>query len=64
MAGKPSGSGTPRARVRQTRSLLREAELQAEQAEREVERRRPLAEMGALTRERMEQAELAATLAG
>lgn len=52
-----------RARHRQARSLLREAELQAEQAERELERRRLLAEMGAITRERMEQAELAATVA-
>lgn len=52
-----------RARHRRAQSLLREAELQAEQAEREVERRRPLAEMGAITRERMEQAELAATVA-
>lgn len=51
------------ARHRAARSLLRETRLQAEQAEREVERRRPLAEMGAITRERMEQAELAATVA-
>ncbi|HET9947445.1 MAG TPA: efflux RND transporter periplasmic adaptor subunit [Longimicrobiales bacterium] len=51
------------ARYAQAESFLREAELQAEQAEREVERRRPLLELGAITRERLEQAELAATVA-
>lgn len=51
------------ARHRQAQTRLREARLQAEQAQREVERRRPLAEMGAITPERMEQAELAATVA-
>jgi len=51
------------ARHRQAQSYLREAELQATQAEREVQRRRPLAEMGAVTPERMEQAELAAVVA-
>lgn len=51
------------ARLRQTESRLREAELQASQALREVERRRPLAEMGAITPERMEQAELTADVA-
>ncbi|MDX1648026.1 MAG: efflux RND transporter periplasmic adaptor subunit [Longimicrobiales bacterium] len=51
------------ARYRQAEAALREAELQARQAVREVERRRPLAEMGAISRERMEQAELAATVA-
>jgi len=42
---------------------VREAALQAAQAEREVERRRTLADMGAIPRERMEQAELAAVVA-
>lgn len=51
------------ARAEEARARLREAGLQATQARREVERRRPLAEMGAITRERMEQAELAATVA-
>lgn len=51
------------ARYLEAGGLLREAELQATQAEREVERRRPLAEMGAITEERMEQAELAAVVA-
>lgn len=51
------------ARYRQAEAYLREAELQARQARREVDRRRPLAEMGAITPERMEQAELAAVVA-
>jgi len=51
------------ARLRETEARVGEAALQAEQAEREVERRRPLFEMGAITRERMEQAELAARVA-
>ena len=51
------------ARYVEADSYLREAELLALQAEREVDRRRPLAEMGAITRERMEQAELAAVVA-
>jgi HlyD family secretion protein len=51
------------ARHTEAEARLREAELQASQAVREVDRRRPLAEMGALTREAMEQAELAATVA-
>ena len=51
------------ARHRQAESGLREAGLQAEQATREVERRRPLAAMGAIAPERLEQAELTATVA-
>lgn len=51
------------ARSRQALVLARESELAAEQARREVERRRPLAEMGAMTREGLEKAELAAALA-
>ena len=51
------------ARYLEADSHLREAELRALQAAREVERRRPLNEMGILTRERMEQAELAAGVA-
>ena len=51
------------ARLLEAQARVREAELQARQAEREAERRRPLFEMGALTRERMEQAELAAEAA-
>ncbi|MDH3272170.1 MAG: efflux RND transporter periplasmic adaptor subunit [Gemmatimonadota bacterium] len=51
------------ARHREAESVLREVEVQARQARREVERRRPLAEMGAITAERMEQAELAAEVA-
>ncbi len=51
------------ARYLEAQAYVREAELQAQQAEREVERRRPLAEMGAIPRERMEQAELAAVVA-
>lgn len=51
------------ARLREAETRLREAELQALQAEREAERRRPLLELGAITREQMEQAELAATVA-
>jgi HlyD family secretion protein len=44
-------------------ALRRGAELEAQQAQIEAERRRPLADMGALTRERMEQAELSARVA-
>lgn len=51
------------ARHLESDSYLREADLQARQAVREVERRRPLLEMGAITRERMEQAELTAVVA-
>lgn len=51
------------ARHTEAEARLREAELQAGQAIREVERRRPLPEMGAITREAMEQAELAGTVA-
>jgi HlyD family secretion protein len=51
------------ARYREAETRLREAEVQALQAEREAERRRPLLEIGAITREQMEQVELAATVA-
>lgn len=51
------------ARYRQAEAGLREAVLQAEQALREVERRRPLADMGAISPERLEQAELGAIVA-
>lgn len=51
------------ARYRQAQTRLREAELQESQTQRELERRRPLAEMGAITKEAMEQVELAATVA-
>jgi HlyD family secretion protein len=51
------------ARFLDAESRLREAGLQAVQAEREAERRRPLFEMGAITRERLEQAELQAVVA-
>ena len=51
------------ARYREAVNRLREAELQALQAEREAERRRPLLELGAITREQLEQAELAAVVA-
>jgi HlyD family secretion protein len=51
------------ARYREAETRLREAEVQALQAEREAERRRPLLELGAITREQLEQAELAATVA-
>lgn len=50
-------------RHRAAEAARREAELHAEQARIEAERRRPLADMGALTRERMEQADLAARVA-
>lgn len=50
-------------RLRETEARVEEAVLQAQQAEREVQRRRPLVDMGAITRERMEQAELAARVA-
>jgi HlyD family secretion protein len=55
--------GAAEARHLEAETYLGTTKLQALQAEREVERRRPLAEMGALTRERMEQAELAAVVA-
>ncbi|MGD2047368.1 MAG: efflux RND transporter periplasmic adaptor subunit [Gemmatimonadota bacterium] len=51
------------ARYREAQTMLRQAELQALQADREAERRRPLFELGAITAEQMEQAELAATVA-
>jgi HlyD family secretion protein len=51
------------ARYREAETLLRQAELQALQAQREADRRRPLLEVGAITREQMEQVELAATVA-
>jgi len=51
------------ARYREAETRLREADLQALQAEREAERRRPLLELGAITREQMEQAELASVVA-
>lgn len=51
------------ARYREAETRLREAEVQALQAEREAERRRPLLEIGAITREQMEQVELAAAVA-
>ena len=51
------------ARYQEAGARLTEAELQALQAKREVERRRPLLELGAITRERMEQAELASVVA-
>ncbi|MDH3205550.1 MAG: efflux RND transporter periplasmic adaptor subunit [Gemmatimonadota bacterium] len=51
------------ARYREAVNRLREAELQALQAEREAERRRPLLELGAITREQLEQAELATVVA-
>jgi len=51
------------ARYREAETGLREADLQALQAEREAERRRPLLELGAITREQMEQAELASVVA-
>lgn len=51
------------ARYLDAEARLREAELQAVQAEREAERRRPLLEMGAITRESFEQVELQAVVA-
>jgi HlyD family secretion protein len=51
------------ARHVEAEAYLREAKLHEEQARVEAERRRPLAAMGALPRERMEQAELAARVA-
>lgn len=51
------------AQHRESEARLREAQLQAEQADREAERRRPLLEVGAITEESLEQAELQATLA-
>ena len=47
----------------QAEAHLKETELQYTQAEREVARRRPLLEIGAMTREAIEQAELAAVVA-
>jgi HlyD family secretion protein len=49
--------------VAEAESRVREAELQEVQARREVERRRPLAEMGAISAEAMEQVQLAAVAA-
>jgi HlyD family secretion protein len=51
------------ARYVDAEARLREAEIQAEQARREAERRRPLLELGAITRESLEQVELAARVA-
>ncbi|HSH75755.1 MAG TPA: HlyD family efflux transporter periplasmic adaptor subunit, partial [Longimicrobiales bacterium] len=51
------------ARYLEAEARLREAEIQAEQARREAERRRPLLDLGAITRESLEQVELAATVA-
>jgi HlyD family secretion protein len=51
------------ARQAEAQVRLREADVQAEQAMREAERRRPLLEIGAITRERYEQSELAARVA-
>jgi HlyD family secretion protein len=51
------------ARYVEAEARLREAEVQAEQAHREAERRRPLLELGAITRESLEQVELAARVA-
>jgi len=51
------------ARYVEAEARLREAGVQAEQARREAERRRPLLELGAITRENLEQAELASQVA-
>ena len=51
------------ARHNEAQARLREAEIQARQAQREAERRRPLLELGAITRESLEQAELGAEVA-
>ena len=51
------------ARFTEAQARLREAQIQAQQARREAERRRPLLELGAITRESLEQAELAAQVA-
>ncbi|HUP52632.1 MAG TPA: efflux RND transporter periplasmic adaptor subunit [Longimicrobiales bacterium] len=51
------------ARYVDAEARLREAEIQTEQARREAERRRPLLELGAITRESLEQVELAARVA-
>ena len=66
----PRAVATSRAEARaaeagfaEAQARLREAEIQAEQARREAERRRPLLELGAITRESLEQAELAAQVA-
>jgi HlyD family secretion protein len=51
------------ARFGDAEARLREAEIQSEQARREADRRRPLLELGAITRESLEQVELAARVA-
>jgi HlyD family secretion protein len=51
------------ARYNEAEARLREAEIQTGQARREAERRRPLLELGAITRESLEQSELAAQVA-
>lgn len=55
--------GAAEARYNEAEARVREAEIQSEQARREAERRRPLLELGAITRENQEQAELAAQVA-
>ena len=55
--------GAAEARYTEAEARLREADVQAQQARREAERRRPLLELGAITRENLEQAELAAQVA-
>lgn len=55
--------GAAETRYRAAEAARAEAELRTEQARVEAERRRPLADMGALTAERMEQAELALRVA-
>jgi HlyD family secretion protein len=63
IAGSRADVNAAEARLREAETRLQEAEVQALQADREAERRRPLLELGAITREQMEQAELAATVA-
>jgi HlyD family secretion protein len=63
IAGSRAEVDAAEARWREAQTQLQEADLQALQADREAERRRPLLELGAITRERLEQAELAATVA-
>jgi len=63
IAGLRADVDAAEARWREAETQLREAETQALQADREAERRRPLLELGAITAEQMEQAELAATVA-
>jgi HlyD family secretion protein len=63
IAGLRAEVDAAEARLRSAETRLGEAEVQALQADREAERRRPLLELGAITREQMEQAELAATVA-